>query len=108
MAREKGKHGGSRENAGRKPLPTTELIISVREMAGAHGENAMAKLAALMDSVSEPIRLRAVELMLAYAYGKPRQSVDVGVEQPMQSINIEFVEPDGETRHVDVVAEQSA
>lgn len=89
-------HGGKRVGAGRRRSPTKAEVKTVREMAQPHGQKAMDKLVELMGGESEAIQLKASELLLSYAYGRPTQMVDVkadvqmsGPELPVQWFTIE-------------------
>ena len=68
--------GQSGNPGGRKPIPE-----EVKELARAATPKAMRRQVELIDSEDEAIALKATELVLNRAFGKPAQTVNVNSEK---------------------------
>lgn len=69
------KHGGKRENAGRKPK---EMQLSLIEQLDAHIEpdSFSKELAEIIKNSTGKLKLDALKLYAEYRYGKPTQTVN--------------------------------
>jgi hypothetical protein len=64
--------------AGRKAGTPNKSTVAIREAAQAHGTAALHRLVALIRHRDGHVALKAIQILLAYAYGKPTQYVELG------------------------------
>jgi hypothetical protein len=82
MAGKKGASGGARENAGRKPKADEIKLI---ERLSVYDDVAQQKLFELIDDGD----FKAIQLFYAYRYGKPKETVNMTVQEETPIINVE-------------------
>ena len=73
------KHGGKRQNAGRKRGALNKTTVSIMTLAQQHGEDAVTVLAEVMHDTGNPQRVQAAQALLERGYGrvKPLPHVDI-------------------------------
>jgi len=83
---------GLPKTGGRKPGTPNKTTLPVRELAQAHGADAVATLAALMNDASQPpqCRISAAGHLLDRGYGKPvaRAELTGNDGAPIQSVSM--------------------
>ena len=83
------KHGGARENAGRKPGKVSAAKREIMDMAKDHAELALQVLVDIATSgEAESARVSAANAILDRAYGKPVQGVTLAGTGDKGEINI--------------------
>lgn len=79
---------GQSGNPGGRP----KVAAEVRELARQHGYEAIQRLVALLHSANETVSLRAAEVLLDRAYGRPLQGLELNsVDASPQRWHVEIV-----------------
>ena len=90
-----GRHGGKRNGAGRRKGGSNSVHPDIRAIAGQHTEATIERLAQIIrDGETTSVTVKAIELMLAYGHGKPRESVDVSTNMEISHADIPVVRYD--------------
>jgi len=63
--------------AGRRKGTLNKTTVKIREAAQRHGSAALVRLVELSKDPDGRIAVKAIELILAYGYGKPREHVEL-------------------------------
>lgn len=73
--------------AGRRKGTLNKTTVKIREAAQRHGAAALVRLVELSKDLDGRIAVKAIEIILAYGYGKPRERVELmGAESaPLES-----------------------
>jgi hypothetical protein len=73
--------------AGRRKGTLNKTTVKIREAAQRHGAAALVRLVELSKDLDGRIAVKAIEIILAYGYGKPREHVELtGAESgPLES-----------------------
>ncbi len=67
--------GGKRPGAGRRPGSPNKATTSIREAFAGHKDDLVSKLLELTQSEDLRVRMKAIEVALAYGFGKPSQTL---------------------------------
>ena len=86
-------HGGKREGAGRKGRAHELGLIKLLDECV--NEDDRRKLFGVLKEKSLKGDMRAIELLLSYLYGKPKQSVDMTSGGETIITGITYIVPDG-------------
>lgn len=88
-------HGGKRPGAGRPKGSRNRTTKACEAVAREHAPRMFEVLAEVANDATEPAaaRVAAAKAVLDRAYGRPRQSVEVGGAQDLPALTVEFVGP---------------
>ena len=88
--------------AGRRKGTLNKTTVKIREAAQRHGAAALVRLVELSKDLDGRIAVKAIEIILAYGYGKPREHVELtGAESAPLEPQVIFYLPSKE-RHANL------